>query len=254
MTCSDSALRSGTSFLSRSIVEVADRRHLWCHSLQHALGKSWPETSVTTLHLDPTGQPNSETGASAIVLVGGEGFARNTELQTDFDRIDKMRSGIPILLITDAFDALDVTEAMAIGAKGYLTSSVSIDLLIQVLRVLMVGGMAFPAIDSSSKGTPAIEPAPSPRRAPAQAPSIALFTPRELQVLAALGEGKPNKIIAYEFNICETTVKVHVSHVMKKLGATNRTHAAVLASEIAEDLRQAVQMQSGAGTELAVER
>ena len=52
------------------------------------------------------------------------------------------------------------------------------------------------------------------------------------EVLSGLGEGRPNKIIAYQLGICETTVKVHMRHIMRKLGATNRTHAALLAREM----------------------
>jgi DNA-binding NarL/FixJ family response regulator len=54
------------------------------------------------------------------------------------------------------------------------------------------------------------------------------FTNRQSQVLACLREGKPNKLIAYELTMCESTVKVHVRHIMKKLGATNRTQVAYL--------------------------
>ena len=196
---------------------------------------------------------NRETVTSAVILVGGEGLAKNVELRTDFNRINKTLSDTPILLLTDDFDAADVAEAMSMGAKGYLTSSVSIDLLVQVLRVLIVGGMAFPAI-SGSGAAPAPQLPPNPRSGTAQGLSIDLFTPRELQVLAALGEGKPNKIIAYDFSICETTVKVHVSHIMRKLKATNRTHAALLAREIADELREAVQMQAADQQVLAAKR
>ena len=47
-----------------------------------------------------------------------------------------------------------------------------------------------------------------------------------------LKDGKPNKIIAYELDICESTVKVHMRHIMGKLNATNRTQAALLAQHI----------------------
>jgi DNA-binding NarL/FixJ family response regulator len=55
------------------------------------------------------------------------------------------------------------------------------------------------------------------------------FTRREAQVLEQLQQGKANKVIAYELNISESTVKVHVRNIMKKLHATNRTQVAFLA-------------------------
>jgi DNA-binding NarL/FixJ family response regulator len=53
------------------------------------------------------------------------------------------------------------------------------------------------------------------------------ITARELAVVRAIQHGKPNKVIAYELNMCESTVKVHVRNIMKKLNAKNRTDLAV---------------------------
>ncbi|MEK1944404.1 MAG: LuxR C-terminal-related transcriptional regulator, partial [Ensifer adhaerens] len=50
--------------------------------------------------------------------------------------------------------------------------------------------------------------------------------PREIEVAEALRRGKANKIIAYEMDLCESTVKVHIRNIMKKLNATNRTEVA----------------------------
>ena len=52
-------------------------------------------------------------------------------------------------------------------------------------------------------------------------------TPREVAVIRALQQGKPNKVIAYELNMCESTVKVHVRNLMKKMKAKNRTDLAI---------------------------
>lgn len=52
------------------------------------------------------------------------------------------------------------------------------------------------------------------------------FTARQSAVAEGLRRGKANKIIAYELNLCESTVKVHIRNIMKKLGATNRTEVA----------------------------
>ena len=62
--------------------------------------------------------------------------------------------------------------------------------------------------------------------------SAELFTPKELEVLRSLATGRPNKLIAHELAICETTVKVHLRHIFRKLGTTNRTHAALLALDM----------------------
>jgi DNA-binding NarL/FixJ family response regulator len=55
------------------------------------------------------------------------------------------------------------------------------------------------------------------------------LTARERKVVQAIQRGKPNKIIAYDLNMCESTVKVHVRNVMKKWKAKNRTDVAIRA-------------------------
>jgi DNA-binding NarL/FixJ family response regulator len=59
-----------------------------------------------------------------------------------------------------------------------------------------------------------------------------MFTARQTAVIAALRQGKQNKIIAYELNMRESTVKVHVRNIMKKLNATNRTEVAYLTNQL----------------------
>jgi DNA-binding NarL/FixJ family response regulator len=52
---------------------------------------------------------------------------------------------------------------------------------------------------------------------------LANFSPRQIEVLRRLWRGSSNKIIAYELRMCESTVKVHIRHIMKKLNVSNRT-------------------------------
>ena len=63
-----------------------------------------------------------------------------------------------------------------------------------------------------------------------QPPITGLLTSRELAVTRAIQKGKSNKIIAYDLNMCESTVKVHVRNIMKKLKAKNRTDVAIKAN------------------------
>ena len=66
-------------------------------------------------------------------------------------------------------------------------------------------------------------------RQPAVRPDGAtMFTAKQTAVIEAIRRGKANKVIAYELNMCESTVKVHVRNIMKKLQAKNRTQVALL--------------------------
>jgi DNA-binding NarL/FixJ family response regulator len=65
--------------------------------------------------------------------------------------------------------------------------------------------------------------------------SNGLFTTRQAAVIDALRQGKQNKIIAYELKMRESTVKVHVRNIMKKLNATNRTQVAYLVTQLSDE-------------------
>jgi DNA-binding CsgD family transcriptional regulator len=72
-----------------------------------------------------------------------------------------------------------------------------------------------------------------PRATPSQRPaSLGMVTSRELAVVRAIQQGKSNKLIAYDLNMCESTVKVHVRSIMKKLKAKNRTEVAIKTSQL----------------------
>jgi hypothetical protein len=65
-----------------------------------------------------------------------------------------------------------------------------------------------------------------------------------MTVVESLRQGKPNKIIAYELNLCESTVKVHVRNIMKKLRAKNRTEVAFLMNGVGDKPSQGVFLKS----------
>ena len=72
-----------------------------------------------------------------------------------------------------------------------------------------------------------------------------MFTSRQAAVVEALRKGKANKIIAYELNMCESTVKVHVRSIMKKLKARNRTEVAYIVNGNVPELVGQLKSPSG---------
>ncbi len=217
-------------------IVIADRRALWRHSLAEALAAVWSDVSFRTVDTRSVETPIEEDTVVAAILLSGRGLAENGELRDDLRRITSASPATPALVVTDSVEAADVAIAIKFGAKGYLAADVALEVLIQSLRLLMIGGTAFPAIEPAGGSINGVSSsAPPPLMVgdrEASTSPIGLFTPKEREVLSGLGEGKPNKIIAYELGICETTVKVHMRHIMRKLGVTNRTHAALLASEM----------------------
>ena len=117
--------------------------------------------------------------------------------------------------------------------RGYIPTTLEPAVASIALQLVLAGGSFVPnslveAIEEHDpcQGRPQLD---NGRKARVEG-----LTPRQLEVLNLLVEAKPNKVIANELNMKESTVKVHVRHIMKKLGANNRTEAALLASHMPE--------------------
>lgn len=126
---------------------------------------------------------------------------------------------VSLVLLSDTEDVDEMLEAIATGAKGYIPTTLSLDVARGAMSLVRSGGVFIPSgsLLSRRAGKPG-DPV-GPRQ---------MFTPRQAAVLEAVQHGKANKVIAYELDLKESTVKVHVRNVMRKLGAHNRTELAVL--------------------------
>lgn len=139
-----------------------------------------------------------------------------------------------LIALTDRQDVAFAEEALRHGWRGCITATLGADIAIAAIRLVIAGGVYVPSgmirhFVSMTKGT-VITPAPadmSTLRRCGPLPGIAL-TPRELEILEHLEQGKPNKLIAFALSISESTVKVHIRNLMRKLNATNRTQLAFM--------------------------
>jgi DNA-binding NarL/FixJ family response regulator len=113
--------------------------------------------------------------------------------------------------------------------RGYITTSIEAKVAFAALRLIRAGGSFIPA-NSLSKAVAKLNSASDCARQES-IPGKDL-TPRELLVVDLLREGTPNKVIATKLQMQESTVKVHVRSIMKKLGVANRTHAASVANRL----------------------
>jgi DNA-binding NarL/FixJ family response regulator len=139
-------------------------------------------------------------------------------------RVQALRQAFPetpIVVLSDANVASQPTsirDAIKSGAQGYIpTANTAMPAAIAAIRLVKDGGTIAPV--EALLGNRTRRPDPE-----ADETSSAL-TPRQMTVLSHLREGKANKIIAYELGMSESTVKVHVRNIMRRMGATNRTQA-----------------------------
>jgi len=140
----------------------------------------------------------------------------------------QLAPAIPILIVSERCDLREVTLAFGLGARGYLPTSLAISEVTTIVRLVAQGGTYVPANILTSLFE-------NRRSAPVQIPGETKcpyrFSPRQLQVLERLNEGKQNKLIADELGISEATVKVHMRNMMKKLNARNRTQLVLMTKD-----------------------
>ena len=162
------------------------------------------DLAILHIHADNAGQPSHTIGSLKSVF-----------------------RSLPVIILSD-LDANEwVLEALQSGARGYIpTGSTSVAIAVEAIRLVRAGGTFVPpsSLQMMQHSPPG--------------PELTLedpLTPRQLAVLQYLTQGKSNKIIAYELGMSESTVKVHVRTIMKKVHATNRTEAAFRARNLCSD-------------------
>lgn len=152
------------------------------------------------------------------------------------DALPALREAAPaarVLMLTVSEDEADLAAALRNGAAGYLLKTIDSDALASaILRAMR--GEAVVADEMTGKLVNAYRDAAT---IPAQATTlppvspIAQLSPREQEILRGIARGASNKVIARELGIAETTVKIHVQHVLRKLDVASRVQAAVIATE-----------------------
>jgi two-component system nitrate/nitrite response regulator NarL len=151
------------------------------------------------------------------------------------DAIPALRQAAPaarIVMLTVSEDEADLAAALRAGASGYLLKTIEGDALVTAIRRIMQGASVV-AEEMTGKLVAAYRGATaSPADAAAQpaASPIEQLSPRERDILRGIARGASNKEIARDLGIAETTVKIHVQHVLRKLGLSSRVQAAVAAA------------------------
>ena len=174
-----------------------------------------------------TGTVASDKIQAVIINAGPERMSSAT-LTCLLSRLQELFPGVPVAVLSDHEDAESVREAFSLGVQGYIPTSLASRVAIGAMHLVCVGGTFAPT---------ATLLCPVERR-PAGEPLIEGFTQRQSQILDCLRRGMANKLIAYELGMCESTVKVHIRNIMKKLKATNRTQVAFLTRGLFEGQHQ----------------
>jgi DNA-binding NarL/FixJ family response regulator len=211
---------------------VIDPKPLTRQSISETFAKALPEYAIIAVSgCDELLQvPVDALNSLALVVIHNRS-AQSTAgcIQRILDFVRQHLSDAPVALLSDRDDIEDVANALGCGVRGYIPTSVEAKVVFAAIRLINAGGTFVPAhavravAEKPNAGSDCV------RRELMDGHDL---TPRELSVIDLLREGKPNKRIAAELKMQESTVKVHVRSIMKKLRVANRTHAASVANRL----------------------
>jgi DNA-binding NarL/FixJ family response regulator len=167
------------------------------------------------------------TVSPAIILLFVSNWSVEAEINRFLSAWPKSQDMPPFVVFSDDENIEHIVRALEKGARGYIAPNTPLDVAVEALRLIMAGGTFIPASSIIAA-----------QRSNAQSRSLHDLplnglTARQTAIIEKLRIGKSNKLIAYELSMCESTVKVHVRNIMKKLNAKNRTEVAFLANRLA---------------------
>lgn len=131
--------------------------------------------------------------------------------------------GTAVVVVSAMDDPAVVHRAMGLGAAGFISKSADLAQISGTLTQVLAGEIASPALLADGSHAPPLSEAEANA-----ARRIAQLSPQQYRIATMLAAGRLNKQIAWDLGITEATVKVHMSTILRKLGAQNRTQVALL--------------------------
>ncbi|WP_056592730.1 response regulator transcription factor [Mesorhizobium sp. Root102] len=218
---------SPPAFMAADIeIAIIDDRSLMCDCLARGLAVIEPAFRLqhfSSIEAFDAADLEETQNISTVLMCA---MWSNADADHHLARIAHLKATKPwvsAIILADIENFDDVHKAIENGARGYVPTSVSLQVAAKAIHLVAAGGIFIPpsilfqSAQNAKDGHQTIK---------VQDDNV--FTSRQISVIEALRRGKANKIIAYELNMCESTVKVHVRNIMKKLRARNRTEVAYI--------------------------
>ena len=204
---------------------IVDDHPLFLEALQLAIQSAYPNaeifeaTSIAEAKTAITSNATFDLVLLDLSLPGVRGFDGLIELRS-------LHPKLPIVIVSALEDPRIIHEAMTCGAAGVIAKSSRKTELASAIRDVMAGSIALPA----GYRPPASDP--SSAQAADMLRRFATLTPQQRRVLQMLRQGKLNKQIAHDLDVGETTIKAHVSEILRKLQVATRTQAVIEVARI----------------------
>ncbi len=208
-----------------SHILIVDDHPLFLEALQRAITSMFPEAKITeAVSIDAAkrelqGRTTFDVVLLDLALPGTRGFDGLLELRTLYPKT-------PIVVVSALEDPRIVQDVMRYGAAGFISKSASREEIASALRDVMDGSVTVPKGYKPPMGNAGAANQTS------LVQRLQTLTPKQLAVLRMIRQGLLNKQIAHELQIEETTVKAHVSEILRKLHVASRTQAVIEAQKI----------------------
>lgn len=203
---------------------VVDDHPLFLEALQRAIAVGYSDAHiVTATSISSAKEALADDAQFDLILLdlsmpGTRGFDGLLEIRTLYPKL-------PVVVVSGLEDPRIIHEVMTYGAAGFIPKSVRLNELAEAIHSVMSGSVSLP---KNYRPPQAVDPS----RSRDLAQRLASLTPQQLRVLLMLRQGMLNKQIAYELEVGETTVKAHVSEILRKLNVASRTQAVIEAAKI----------------------
>lgn len=193
---------------------IADDHELFLDGLRLVLSDLDSEITVDTASNHHELQQKAD-GKTAYDLILTDLAMPGMPWHESLRRLKENNPDTPIVVLSAVTEPENVLQAVDIGASGFIPKTSSNKIILSALHLILAGGLYLPSELLSLQNKPEDTAVKS------------ILTPRQLDVLRLMGQGKPNKIIARELDLSEGTVKLHVTAILKALNVINRTGAVI---------------------------
>jgi len=218
------------------VVLVIDSLELRRASVVSFLAPWADQCNMTIIQIDSyesLAQSNVSLLKMILLVIGAQGV-EEPEPQDLIVALHGKFTSAPLVLVSEREESAEVVAAFKAGARGFIPMSLTPSVAIQAFAFIMGGGSFFPPsaliqrthVESSLRVVTTRETAIT-----GDIPKSGLTT-RQEEVLERLREGESNKLIGRQLKLRESTVKMHIRQIMRKLGATNRTQAALCGAQL----------------------
>ncbi|TXK62258.1 response regulator transcription factor [Alkalisalibacterium limincola] len=205
---------------------IADDHPLFREALKGAVAQVLPDANLIeadgteALYALAEVNPDADLLLLDLTMPGANGYSALVHLRGS-------QPQLPVIVVSAREEPAVIRRALDHGAVGFIPKSSDAATIRDAIATVLDGGTWAPAQALSADGVSDEEADIAAR--------LRELTPQQFRVLSMLGTGLLNKQIAYELGVSEATVKAHMTAILRKLGASNRTQAILLASKLSVD-------------------